>query len=102
MEGGMKTRTLLSAGLAASMILLSGIALAQDKPAECYKGDSPQKVDGKVLQVDPDKGKMTMQGPKGETYEFNASKETLQSYKVGDRIQATLRADSKCKQQSPS
>jgi hypothetical protein len=103
MEVGMKTWTRLSAGFAASIILLSGIALAQDKPAGqdkstgCEKAGVREKVEGQVTKVDPDQGKLTVQGPNGETYEFLASKETLQGYKVGDRIEARLRVNPACK-----
>ncbi len=79
------------------MILLGGIALAQNKPARqdkstgCEKAGIPEKVEGQVTKVDPDQGKLTLQGASGETYEFQASKETLQSYKIGDHIEAKLR-----------
>jgi len=93
----MKTRTRLLAGFAASMIFLGGIALAQDKPARqdkstgCDKAGIREKVEGQVTKVDPDQGELTVQGANGETYEFKASKETLQSYKIGDHIEAKLR-----------
>ena len=87
----------LSAGFAASAILLSGTALAQDKPAGCDKVGGPQKVEGRIAKIDPEQGKLTVRGPNGESYEFHASKETLQDYKVGDQIEAKLRSTPNCK-----
>jgi len=89
--------TRLSVGFAASIILLSGTALGQDKPDGCEKAGTPEKVEGQVVKIDPDQGNVTVRGPKGETYEFHASKETLQGYKVGDRIEAKLRSAPNCK-----
>ncbi len=94
----MKTWAPLLVGLAVNIMLLSGTASAQGKaPTDCPKAGTPEKVEGQVLKVDPDQGKMTVRGPKGETLEFQASKETLQEYKVGDRIEAKLRSSPNCK-----
>ncbi len=97
----MKKWIRLSVGFAASIILLSGTALAQDKPTGCDKAGTPEKVEGQVVKINPDQSTLTLRGPKGETYEFQASKETLQEYKAGDRIEAKLRSSPNCKQ-SPS
>ena len=97
MEGLMDKWIHLSAGFAAGIILLSGTALAQEKPAGCEKTGTPEKVQGQVVKIDPDQAKVTGRGPKGEAYEFHASKETLQSYKVGDPIEAKLRSAPNCK-----
>ncbi len=94
----MKTWIPLWVGLAVSLVLLSGTALAQGKPStDCPKAGTPDKVEGQVVKVDPGQGKLTVRGPKGETFEFQASKETLQDYKVGDRIEAKLRSSPDCK-----
>lgn len=37
-----------------------------------------------------------MRAPNGTMHEFQASKETLQDYKVGDSIKARLRPDPRC------
>jgi hypothetical protein len=94
MEVAMKTWARLMAGFAASIILMAGIALAQtnqDKAPDCDRAKIREKLEGQVTKVDPDQGKMTMRDSNGETFEFQASKETLQSYKVGDHIEAKLR-----------
>jgi hypothetical protein len=92
----MKTWLRLSAGLAAAIMLWSGIALGQGTPTECGKKGAPEKVEGQVVSVDPDQGKLTLRAPDGTTHEFQASKETLQDYKVGDRIKAKLRLSKDC------
>jgi hypothetical protein len=92
----MKTWLRLSAGLAAAIMLWSGIALGQGTPTECGKKGAPEKVEGQVVSVDPDQGKLTLRAPDGTTHEFQASKETLQDYKVGDRVKAKLRLSKDC------
>jgi hypothetical protein len=92
----MKTWLRLSAGLAAAIMLWSGIALGQGTPTECGKKGAPEKVEGQVVSVDPDQGKVTLRADDGTTHEFQASKETLQDYKVGDRIKAKLRLTKEC------
>jgi len=82
-------------GLAAGITLLAGTTLAQEKPADCGKA-TPQKVEGQVVKIDADKGKMTVRATDGTTHEFEASKETLQEYKVGDSIKAALRSAPTC------
>ena len=91
-------------GLAVSILILGGTALAQNKPAgqqtpasPCPQAGVAEKIEGQVAKVDPDQGKITVRASNGETYEFHASKETLQSYKVGDPIEARLRPDPNCK-----
>lgn len=74
------------------------LALGQAKPAQgdAAKGAaSPARVSGSVVSVDNTQNKVTIRSDDGKTYEFQASKETLQGLKVGDRIQATLREPAK-------
>ena len=92
----MKTWMRLSAGLAAGVMMWSGIALGQGKPEGCDKAGTPEKVEGQVVKVDPDQGKVTMRAADGTTHEFQASTETLQDFKVGDQIKAKLRSAPKC------
>ena len=90
-------RRLLAAFAASSVVVLAGTALAQDKPAGCIQAGAPKKMDGQDVQIDPDQGKVTVRASNGATHDFRASPETLRSYKVGDRIQATLRPGQECK-----
>ena len=92
----MKTWLRLSAGLAAAIMLWSGIALGQGTPTGCGKKGAPEKVEGEVVSVDPDQGKLTLRAADGTTHEFQASKETLQDYKVGDSVKAKLRLTKDC------
>jgi hypothetical protein len=79
---------------AAGILMSSGMALAQSKPADCPKAE---KVDGQVTKVDMQQGKLTVRGSDGKTYEFTATKETLQDKKVGDHIEVTRRMPAGCK-----
>ncbi len=85
--------------LVAGAVLWSGVALAQSKPADCDpqgKVKTPQVVAGQVVKVDPAQGKLTLGAGDGALHEFQASKETLEGMKVGDRIEAKLREAPKC------
>ncbi len=92
----MQTWINLLAALAVVVTLGSGTAFGQAKPADCPKPGAPEKVEGEVVKVDPDQGKLTVRASDGTTHEFQASKETLQEIKVGDRIGAKLRRASDC------
>ncbi len=83
-------------GIAVAALLWSGMVLAQGKPAGCDKANMPEKIEGQVVKVDVEHGKITLRGTDGTTHEFEASKETLEDYKVGDRIQAKLRSAPNC------
>lgn len=92
----MKTWIRLSIGFTAAVMLLSGTVLAANKPGDCGKAGAPEKVEGKVTKIDPDQGKLTVLEADGKTHEFQASKETIQDYKVGDQIKAKLRSAPDC------
>ncbi len=91
----MHTTTGLVVGLA--LLLSSGLAVAQGKPA-CAGGkvSTPQKVSGEVLKVDAGLDKITVKETNGTVHEFQVSKETLRDLKVGDKIEANLREAPKC------
>ena len=86
----MKNRMLLIVSLAGGLMLSGGAAFAQDPAAE--KTRTPEMVEGHVTQVDMNQGKLTIRASDGTTHVFEASKETLEGYKVGDPIKAKLRA----------
>ena len=58
------------------------------------KRDTPDRVGGQVTKVDPGRNRVTVRDGDGTDREFEASKETIQDLKVGDRIEAKRR-DSK-------
>ena len=88
----------LVAGLAVALMLWTGPALGQSKPVCDPQGKvrTPENVGGEVVKVDQAQGKVTVRGSDGTVHEFQASKETLQDLKVGDRIEAKLREAPKC------
>lgn len=92
----MKNWMRLMAGMAGGFMMWSGTALSQDKPADCNKAGRPENIEGQVVKVDMDQGKLAVRAPNGTTHEFQAGKETLQDYKVGDSIKAKLRPDPRC------
>ena len=90
--------TAVAAGLSVTIVLWSGSALGQAKPPCDQQGRvmTPQKVEGQVVKLDAAQNKITVREANGTTHEFQASKETLQDLKVGDRIDANLREAPKC------
>jgi hypothetical protein len=87
-------RWLMSSGvLATGALLTAGLAFGQPK-ADCQK--APERVEGQVVSVDQNAGKVTIRDGKGATHEFQANRETLKEMKPGDRIEAKLREAPKC------
>lgn len=82
----MNNRVLLIAAIAGGLAIASGTALAQDSTA-----GSPETIEGQVTQVDVGQGKLTIRAADGSIHVFEASRETLEGYKVGDPIKAELR-----------
>ena len=89
---------LVAMGLVVALMLWPGYALAQGKPACDAQGRvmTPQKVEGQVTKIDTAQNKITLREADGTVHEFQASKETLQDLKVGDRLTANLREAPKC------
>lgn len=94
----MKTWGVVSAGVVAVLVLWAGGAPAQSGPPCDSQGNvtTPPKVEGQVVKIDTVQSTVTVQGPDGKTFQFHASKETLQDLKVGDRIEAKLRSAPRC------
>jgi hypothetical protein len=86
----------MAAVAVATAMLWSGAVLAEVKPANCDPVRYPQKVEGQVLKVDMNQGKVTVRTADGTIHEFQASKETLQDLKAGDRLAAQLRNAPRC------
>jgi hypothetical protein len=87
----------LSSGLMAVALLSAGLAFGQQpKPADCDKARVPDKVEGQVVRIDSSTNKVTIRDSKGMTHEFQATRETTQDMKPGDRIEARLREAPKC------
>jgi hypothetical protein len=100
----MTMRTIATSVLAA-LVFVSAAAYAQPKAGSqpsaqpkinCNVPRAPQKVEGQITRVDPATNTITVRESNGGTHEFQASRETLQDLKVGDRIEATLRPAQNC------
>jgi hypothetical protein len=87
----------VAVGIIVAVPFWAGAAAGQSK-ASCdqAKAAAPQKVEGRVVRVDSGSGKIAVAGADGKTHEFQASKETLQDFKVGDKIKANLRSLPNC------
>ena len=90
---------LLSGGFISAAILSAGLAFGQTTPApkagDCKAKGAPERVEGQVVSVTPD-GKMTVKDDKGQTHQFQVSKEMAKDMKPGDKIDAKLSESSKC------
>lgn len=87
----------LAVGMVVAIPLWAGFAAGQSKPScDQMKAAAPQKVEGRVTRVDSAAGKVAVAAADGKTHEFQASKETLQDLKVGDKINANLRSLPNC------
>ena len=94
----MKRWMMLSTGAFTVALMAVAPAMAQQpqpRPATDCK-NTPAKVEGQVVSVDQKTGKVIVRGNDGQTHEFQASKDTLQTMKPGDRLEATLREAPKC------
>jgi hypothetical protein len=96
MEVAMRPWRDMTAVIAATVVLWSGAVLAQPQPAGCDSARMPPKVAGQVIKIDGAKEKVTIRADDGTTHEFQASRETLQNLKAGDRIEAKLRNAPNC------
>jgi hypothetical protein len=90
------TRLLVASG--ATLVVMTDPALAQTKPPCDAQGRvmTKQKVDGQVVKIDAAQNRLTVREADGSVHEFQASKETLQDLKPGDRVEANLREAPKC------
>jgi len=86
----------MAAVAVATVTLWSGVALADVKLTNCDPVRFPPKVEGQVMKVNMQEGKVTMRTDDGTVHEFQASKETLQELKAGERITAKLRNAPNC------
>ena len=96
----MSTRVWRSTRLAVTVgcVLWAGTALGQGRPVCDQQGKvrTAEKVAGDVTKVDVARGRVTLREADGTIHEFQASAETLQGVKVGDRIEAVLREAPAC------
>ncbi len=95
----MSAWTRMGAVALALAVFAGGAAYAQapNKAADCPPKGAAERVEGQVVKVDPTQGKVTIKTGDGTTHDFQASKETLQDMKVGDKVAAKLRVSENCK-----
>lgn len=79
--------------LLAGLVLIPQAALSGEVSGNCEKAGSPSQLEGRVVKVDIERGKISIQEANGTIHEFEASKETLEEYKAGDTIKAKLRCN---------
>ena len=79
-----------SIAIAAALVMASWSAAAQDN-ADCQKPDTPQKIEGRITNIDMAQGRVTVKSADGQAHVFNASPEFLKTYKKGDTIKMELR-----------
>ncbi len=77
------------------IVLGTGTSLAQSKPG-CNQAGAPEKVEGTVMNIDLQQGKVTVRERNGTIHAFQGSPETLRDLKVGDTIEAKLRPLPNC------
>jgi hypothetical protein len=93
----MKTWVSAAAIVVTGAMLWSVPALGQAKKGcDALKAGAPQKVEGQVVSVDANAGKITVKAADGKTHDFQISKEMVKDYKVGDRITAQLSDAANC------
>jgi hypothetical protein len=92
----MKIRILLIAAVAGGLVLANGIALGEEKRANCNKAGAPEWIDGEVTQMEAAQGRLTVRAADGAIHEFETSPKTLEGYKVGAPIKAKLRPAPRC------
>jgi hypothetical protein len=95
----MHTRIRLAVGLLAGMLLGGNVALADTsgQPTDCPKIKAVERIDGTVMNIDAQQGVLTLLGSDGTIHKFQASPETLQDLKIGDKIQTKLRISDRCR-----
>jgi hypothetical protein len=77
--------------VAAPLLLWGGAAFGQTAQPPVHQGSTPRLVEGQVVRIDMKQMRVTIRAKDGSMHEFQASKETLQDLKEGDRLEAKLR-----------
>jgi hypothetical protein len=83
----MKANSVL-AEMALLVALGLGVVVAQ---AQATEPQALEVIDGEVTRIDPERRRVTVRSSDGGVHEFEASVETLEDLKVGDRIEAKRR-----------
>jgi hypothetical protein len=87
--------TMLSVSLA-GLCAVGAVSAQTPTPKQCQPARAPPRVEGQVVEMNATQERVKVRDSAGATHEFQASAETLRDLKIGDRIEATLRALPKC------
>jgi hypothetical protein len=82
-------RVLAMGVIALALALGPGVAIAPQ--AATATEQASEAVSGQVTKIDLERGRVTVRGSDGQTYEFEASPETIRDLQVGDHIEAKRR-----------
>jgi len=85
----MKVNSVL-AEMALLVALGLGVVVAQ-AGAQATEPQALEVIDGEVTRIDLERRRVTVRSSDGGVHEFEASVETLEDLKVGDRIEAKRR-----------
>jgi hypothetical protein len=91
----MQRWTVVAAALFVTVIVCSAALHGKPACSEQARVMTPQKLEGQVVKVDPAQNRLSVSEADGTMHEFKASRETLQAFKVGDRIEARRRGASR-------
>src|SRR5262249_20444000 len=87
--------------LVVPLLLWSGATLAQTTTSPSSMPNTPQTLEGQVVKIDRNQGRVTIRANDGTMHEFQASAETLKDLKEGDRLEAKLRGKSRAARRTP-
>src|SRR5688572_6251709 len=99
----MKT-LVIGAALLAAVVMFAGAAFSQTQVPDPSKtqptnevctgarADAPKKLEGKIVKIDHARGTLTVRTHDGKLQDFEGSRDTVREYKLGDELEATLRA----------
>ncbi len=93
------TARIISTSVLTALVFVVGMAFAQQSAppkVNCHVKNERVKVEGQVTKVDAATNIVTVKENDGSIHEFQASKETLQGLKPGDKIEARLRPAENC------
>ncbi len=94
----MTGRTRVLALVATAGLLWGGAALGADSNAmDCDTSKAPPLIAGMITKIDRAKSTVTLKERSGAIHEFQVAKVTMQDLKVGDELEASLRANPDCR-----
>ena len=89
-------RWLVLSGVLTTTFLATGLAFGQPK-ADCKdRAQTPDKVEGQVVAVDQNAGRVTIRDKSGATHEFQANRDTLKDMKTATRSKRSFGRRRKC------